>query len=502
MVNLNILGCLPDRFPVSPEEYETRRPKVAYVIPVEGDTVAKENSLSVQVWFDELMNTQSVQNMFSLQLAVGQEIWTTISSVKSLAQSTSDPALLYLGRPERGAFVSFDLGRSWKFLQSLAEYKINQIKIDPNTSAIIYVITDSLLLKTSNSAQTWESINNNLPQPVIISSFDFEPGNSSKIWIGTSAGIFYSEDAGSSWSQTGTPPQWTDQTITKIEVDYSDHSIVYAATLGRYLYKSIDSGITWELKRGTSDALGASRIYDIAIDPDSSIILYAATINRGIYKSIDAGENWIAINSGIEDWNARKIRFHTAAGNALYMATPSNLYRSSDKGKNWIKLSIPAAINIQEFFGDNNNSFSLFLAASDNLYFSSDNGTAWVEQNSIDTESILVPGSFEFSTWQDTLQFIESGEEGELDTIKIAPYRYDGALAAYDAGFISEPPVDPNPKATTMLFTAHNMIFSNWMYRLCIQGIFKENNYRSDFGARDINGISLEFDYISFFYLN
>ena len=501
LIILNILSCFPDRFPVSPEEYTTRRPKVVYVTPIDGDSISNENFSSMTVWFDELMNTQSVENMFSLHIVVGQEPWSNISSVRTLAQSKSEPDLLYLGRQEKGAFYSSDRGHTWHFLESMAEYKINQIKIDPNSSSILYVLTDTLLLKSSDGANSWNVINNNLPQATSFTSFDFNPVNSNNILIGTNTGIYYSDDAGSSWNQAGSLPQWTDQIITKIAIDYSDPVVLYAATLGRYLYKSTDSGFSWELKRGTNDILGASRIYDIAIDPDTSSILYAATINRGIYKSSDAGENWLAINNGIDDMNARKIRFHAADDNALYMATPSFLYRSDNKGKNWLKLSIPEENTIQEFFGDFINSSLLYLAVANNIYTSSNDGDSWVEQNRIDTESTSVSGIFEFTTWQDTLQFIEIGEEGRLDTIYIAPYRYDGALAAYDAGFTENPPVDPNPKATKMIYIPNSRIYSNWMYRMRIQGVFEGNNYRDDFGARDLDGMSLEFDYISYFYL-
>jgi photosystem II stability/assembly factor-like uncharacterized protein len=501
IVSIYVLGCFPDRYPVTPEQYETRRPKIGYVIPSDGDSVTNNASLLIQVWFDELMNHQSVEQKFAMTLVSHEETWTQITSVKSLTQSKTEPNLLYLSRQNKGAFFSTDLGNSWRFLETLAEMRVNELNIDPTNSSIIYALTDSMLLKSINGAQSWASIHNNLPSSLLIFCLDFDPINNNKLWIGTSAGVFFSDDAGSTWNQTGSLPQWTGQTIVKIEVDPRDPSIVYVATLGRYLYKSSDSGVAWALKSGTTNRLGASRIYDVAIDPDNSLILYATTINRGIYKSIDAGENWLAVNNGIADLNARKIRFHPQNGSILYLATVNRLYRSDDKAASWSEISIPVDINIQEFFGGYDDISSLYLAAANNVYMSNDDGNSWMAKNTIDGESIIVPGLYEFSSWQDPLQFIGIDEEGRTDTTWISPYRYNDALAAYDAGLISDPPVDPNPKATKVTFTPNAKIFSGWEYQILIKGAFQEGVLQEEFGARDINGMSLENDLISYFYI-
>ena len=61
---------------------------------------------------------------------------------------------------------------------------------------------------------------------------------------------------------------WTDQEISQIVVDKNDPAIIYASTLGRFIYKSVDDGNSWEMKRGDTSTLGTSRIYDILLLPD------------------------------------------------------------------------------------------------------------------------------------------------------------------------------------------------------------------------------------------
>ena len=96
---LSMNGCFKDRQPTNPLQYETRRPDVAYVIPADGDTVSTD---SIIVYFDEKMDGATVEDALTVSLVVDNKPWTQLSSVAALAQSQSDPNLLFLSRRERG----------------------------------------------------------------------------------------------------------------------------------------------------------------------------------------------------------------------------------------------------------------------------------------------------------------------------------------------------------------------------------------------------------------
>ncbi|GAG99470.1 unnamed protein product [marine sediment metagenome] len=74
-------------------------------------------------------------------------------------------------------------------------------------------------------------------------------------------------------------------------------------------------------------------------------------------------------------------------------------------------------------------------------------------------------------------------------------------LAAYDAGLQSTPPVDPNPKATKAVFSPDSRLYKNWQYFLIITGAFDDNGWRETHGAKNINGMSIEYDEESLFYI-
>jgi len=492
-------GCFPERFPVSPEEYETRRPQVGFVIPANGDTVSAYTFNVLNIWFDEIMDENTIHNTVSLSLTTSDEAWTKVDFINHIDQSQTESNFLVMSRDARGCFYSADFGNIWIFMKSLAELNINSIHIDPVNPSLIYATMDSVIMQSINSGQSWESINNNLPDNLIIMDFSFDPSNSSKLWIGTSAGIYNSADGGVNWNATGALPSWTNQEFTQISVDPRNASIVYVSTLGRFVYKSIDNGISWEMKRGESDALGTSRIYDIAVDPASSNIIFAASINQGIYKSVDGGNNWLRSNNGIDDLNTRIIHYHRADDNRLYVVAGSSVFISNDKAISWQKLSTPVESNIISFFGDSNNSSTLFLATNSQIFRRENRGEMWGEISTIDQTSIQIPVSFTFSTWEDTLRFIIYDFDNNADTLNISPYRYDDALAAYDAGYTQTPPVEPNPKATKADLIPDEKLYRNWRYRFQILGAFEGNEWRSESGSRDLSGMSIKYDYISYF---
>ncbi len=490
LVLLLITGCFPDRRPLEPIDIETRRPQIAYMIPEDGDSATAE--IRVEIWFDELMDISSIHRTYLMSLAMREEPWTTISSVSALDQSRTNPDLLFLGQRERGAFYSQDGGDSWIFVRGLAEYIVKIIRIDPENAATIFAASDSTLLKSIDGGTNWYSVMNGLPVNIAIVSFEFDPSNSGTVWLGTDLGIYRSDDGGESWMPTGMLADWRfDKPIVKITVDPNNASTIYAATLGRYIYKSTDGGSSWTMKRGVNDRLPGSRIYDVYVDPESSAVLLAATDNRGVYRSADGGENWLAYNDGLNDLTPREIK---GFGNSIYVRTGDEIYYTNRNDHIWQPISLPSAqlALVELIVGDQ----SLLLAVADNIYSSQNHALSWQSLNRIDASSIMVQGKFEQVDWQGEQIFVASAG----DTVRIEPYRYDEVLAAYDVGLRDDPPADPDPKATKIIFIPEEALFSSWMYRVYIQGAFDGAVWRGPgIGARDIHGMSLEIDYISHF---
>lgn len=96
-------------------------------------------------------------------------------------------------------------------------------------------------------------------------------------------------------------------------VPYPDQHIMYAGTNGGGVYKSTDSGATWETaSRSSENPKRGQNLIDpyvkghsgIAIDPDNHNTVYVGTGYLGdgnVYRSLDGGNNWNSNNT--EEWN-------------------------------------------------------------------------------------------------------------------------------------------------------------------------------------------------------
>ena len=102
--------------------------------------------------------------------------------------------------------------------------------------------------------------------------------------------------------------------VTSIEVTpVPDNHIIYAGTDGGGVYKSTDSGTTWEtISRSSLNPRRGENWIDpyikghsaICVDPDDHNAIYAGTgyLGKGnVFRSLDGGMNWNSNN--VEEWN-------------------------------------------------------------------------------------------------------------------------------------------------------------------------------------------------------
>jgi uncharacterized repeat protein (TIGR01451 family) len=140
------------------------------------------------------------------------------------------------------------------------------------------------------------------------------PSNDKVVYLGTGEGalsgdsyygdgVYRSDDGGVTWTHVSS--LFTGQATSAIAVDPDNAMHVYAATLrgrgGNHrtsapaaqpfgVYESTDGGVTWTLRRGTTDELQGAT--DLVMDPQDPKTLWASFWGDGIYKSTDGGVHW------------------------------------------------------------------------------------------------------------------------------------------------------------------------------------------------------------------
>jgi len=179
--------------------------------------------------------------------------------------------------------------------------------------------------KTENEGTSWSPVFENGPS-TSIGDVTIDPSNSNTVWIGTGeanifrssmagAGVFKSTDAGATWQHMGLTGT---HTIARIVVDPRNSNNVFVAASGhewtanedRGVYRTTDGGLTWERVLFVDDMTGA---IDLVMDPRNSSVIYAAM--------------WQRIR---DKWNDPRNEPDYAG---------SGIYKSTDGGSTWATIN-------------------------------------------------------------------------------------------------------------------------------------------------------------------
>lgn len=176
-----------------------------------------------------------------------------------------------------------------------------------------------------------------------------------------------------------------------IDVVESDPGIIYAAIGPSGVWKSTNSGTTWEPVFENENTVSVG---DIAIAQSHPQIIWvgtgeatcrnSVTIGDGVYKSTDSGKTWT--NMGLKDTrHISRIVINPGDPNIVYVAAMGHLwgpnkdrgiYKTSDGGKTWEKvLYIDEDTGFSDLAMDPSDSLILYAAAYQHrrlpYYFSS-----------------------------------------------------------------------------------------------------------------------------------
>jgi hypothetical protein len=174
------------------------------------------------------------------------------------------------------------------------------------------------------------------------------------------------------WTSTGPQqPGSPDRPVWSIAVSPVHPTILLAATQGRGVLRSADSGATW-----TSTIAGVEAAWVVRFDPQQPATAYAGTQTAGLYKSLDDGKTWTAQSQGLNNLDVRSIAFGTGL---VIAGTAQGVYYSSDAAGSWHTLGLdtesiaavgvlPSTSGFTLFAGiDNGPVGAAFLMKSDGL---------------------------------------------------------------------------------------------------------------------------------------
>lgn len=297
--------------------------------------------------------------------------------------------------------------------------------------SIIFLLAGQFYVPSASAQSTvgsWTHIGlNNLTVGTLVS----DPTNASKLYAGTSDGVYQSTDGGSTWTagaNQGTPAlvvvispsdhnilyatlentgiqkstdggnTWTDVTnnfgtpgvILDLAISPTDSNTVIAAPYGNCLgiRKTTDGGATWNGVGGGCD------LYRISYDPTDPNTIYAGGTNFSGYvaKSIDGGNSWITgsdpnhIGNDGSSGAVRGIAIDANNSNQVYAGQEiSGVYKTTDGGSNWNLLPNSPSVSIGNGLAISPMDSSIYARSSNGVSTSADGGNAWTAINTGDT---------------------------------------------------------------------------------------------------------------------
>jgi photosystem II stability/assembly factor-like uncharacterized protein len=154
------------------------------------------------------------------------------------------------------------------------------------------------------------------------------------------------------------------------------------------------AGLEW---RSIGPAFNSGRVVDFAVDPQAHNIIFAATASGGLWKTINSGTTWEPVFDKEKSYSIGCVTVDPANSNVVWVGTGENnsqrsvafgdgVYKSLDGGQNWKNVGLDASEHIGMIVVDPRDSNVVYVAAQGPLwaaggdrgvYKTTDGGATW-----------------------------------------------------------------------------------------------------------------------------
>ncbi len=195
-----------------------------------------------------------------------------------------------------GVFESNDGGETWmKRMEGMKEVlMVISLAIDPYQPQTLYAGTSGGVYKSIDGAKTWYKVNTGLVDPEVLKSsrslgvtrIKVDPFNPDRVYVASLVGLYQTANGAKSWTRIG--ESLPDHMLSELTLDPQQAGVLYAGHR-KGVSRSEDGGETWETR---NEGLTNINIRALAISALDSQVLFAGTNGKGLFRTLDSGLSW------------------------------------------------------------------------------------------------------------------------------------------------------------------------------------------------------------------
>lgn len=175
-----------------------------------------------------------------LGTATGDEKYHTITEIE---QPVNNDNIIYAGTSD-GLVWKGENGSGWTWTNitgSLPDRYVTAVRCSPDNAGTIYVGMSgyklnenfAYLYRSTDYGATWQNISGNLPATTVNDILIVPGYDDEKLFAALDGGVYYSEDAGTSWNYVGTMMPFV--TVTELALDIPNKKLI-AGTFSRSMF--------------------------------------------------------------------------------------------------------------------------------------------------------------------------------------------------------------------------------------------------------------------------
>ncbi len=305
----------------------------------------------------------------------------TMTSYGEMRFDPDNPQIGYLGDDTYGVQKTTDGGQTWEVKnQGLAGLRCGSMEVSgADPLRVFATFGDGMgIYRSDDGATNWTYLP--IAGSIHVGLVREDPLDPQRLYVASHSNIYVSTDGGESWSDLGwnaSPSSPAGMLWTMAPDPFQAGHLLIGMVYGSYglgtglLYSSSDYGASWQAVTMPQTLAWTT---DIAFDPETPGLVYLTTGGTGVYRSIDSGTSWERIDD-LQQADMKyvaNIAIATHPQHVLFVSAGQGPYRSFDGGATWEKA--------QNYGGTafiDGDSTRLYAATGFGLFFSSDMGDSW-----------------------------------------------------------------------------------------------------------------------------